>query len=54
MHSGKQPNDAILSWKHLYPGSVAPEGQFPNQAEEIARRAAATAAAKMIPDKMRT
>ena len=45
-------SDAILAWKFLYPGSAPPEGSFPTQAEEIARRAAAAAAAKMIPDKL--
>ena len=41
--------DSILGWKCLCPGSMPPEGQVPSEAEEIARRAAASAAAKLIP-----
>jgi len=46
--------DSILGWKFLYPGSMPPEGQVPSEAEEIARRAAASAAAKLIPSNLTT
>ena len=41
--SGNALPDSLLAWKHLYPGSMPADGQVPSDAEEVARRAAASA-----------
>ena len=46
--------DTVLNWKHLWPGSAAPESQVPNALEELARKAGAAAAEKLVPKGLTT
>ena len=45
-------NESVLSWKHLWTTSLPADGMCPSEAEEYARRAGATAAAKLVPPRL--
>ena len=44
--------EAVLAWRHLWPGSPPAEGMMPNEAEEFARRGAAAMQKKLLPDRV--
>lgn len=44
--------DPVLASKHIWPYSPVPDGHRPNEAEEIARRAAQSAVKFMVNDKL--
>lgn len=42
----------VLSWRYLWPGSAPPDNMMPTEAEEVARRGAASLQRKMLPDRV--